>query len=202
MNFYQTVKNYLLKEMDNEHKVAIIPGSFKPPHKGHYLMVKYYSEMVGKTGNVIVAISNPSIKSARRTPDGKIISAEVAAEIMKIYCSGLPNVEITVVQGSPVKFCYNIGDTMESGILIFGCSQKDNDIKRFDNIKKYIESRNDNLIVMNPQTTAVDVTMNEAGAVSASDFRKVFGDIDKMMEFLPEHLNDRQKQKVIQLLLK
>ena len=34
--------------------IALIPGSFKPPHKGHFDMVKFYAE---KCDEVIVAIS-------------------------------------------------------------------------------------------------------------------------------------------------
>ncbi|MBR4123620.1 MAG: hypothetical protein IKT93_04305, partial [Clostridia bacterium] len=87
------------------------------------------------------------------------------------------------------------------GILIFGCSRKDDDIKRFNTIKKYVEEKNPNIIVMDPQTTAVNVTEGVEGVVSASDFRRVFGDPNKMAEFLPDHLNDGQKRQIIQLLL-
>lgn len=38
---------------------AVVPGSFKPPHKGHYDMVRQYSEMVGERGKVVVVVSDP-----------------------------------------------------------------------------------------------------------------------------------------------
>ena len=200
-NFYQTFNKHLLCEMEQELKTAVVPGSFKPPHKGHYQMIKYYSEMVGPRGNVIVVVSKPSAKSQRQASNGKVISPEVAAKILEIYCSDLPNVEVSVAQSSPVKFCYDIGEQVPSGILIFGCSKKDDDIKRFNTIKKYVEEKNPNIIVIDPMTTAVDVTQGSEGVVSASDFRRVFGDANKMAEFLPDHLNDGQKRQVIQMLL-
>lgn len=200
-SFYFKYKAKLLREMNEQPKLAIVPGSFKPPHKGHYAMVKAYSEMVGPDGKVLVVISAPSAKNQRKTPDGKVITPEVAEQIMKIYCAKLPNVDATIAPGGPVKFCYDIGDKLESGILIFGCSKKDDDIKRFKSIKKYIEDRNPNLIVIDPQTTAVDVTAASEGVVSASDFRRAFGDPKLMAQYLPDHLTDGEKEEVIKLLL-
>ena len=200
-NFYNSFKKLLLEELEGQQKIAVVPGSFKPPHKGHYAMIKHYSEMVGPEGQVIVVISKPSAKAQRTTSPGKVISPEVVEKIMRIYCQNLPNVDVTIAQSSPVKFCYDIGEQIDSGILIFGCSKKDDDIKRFNTIKKYVEDKNPNIIVMDPVTTAVDVTEGSEGVVSASDFRRVFGDPNKMAEFLPDHLNDGQKRQVIQMLL-
>lgn len=200
-NFYFSKFNFLLESIENEHKVAIVPGSFKPPHKGHYEMIKHYSELVGPEGQVLVFVSKPSAKNQRKTSDGKIISPELVKQILEIYCKDLRNVEIEIAEVSPVKACYDIGERLKSGILLFGCSKKDNDIKRFNQIKSYIESKNSNLIVLDPLTTAVDVTISKDGIVSATDFRRVYGNSEKMMEFLPDHLNDETKEKVIQLLL-
>lgn len=163
-------------------------------------MIKHYSDLVGPQGNVLVFVSKPSAKSQRVSANGKVISPEVAKKILEIYCSNLPNVEIEITPVSPVKSCYDIGERMESGVLIFGCSKKDNDIKRFNQIKSYIESKNPNLIVMDPQTTAVDVLTSDNGVVSATDFRNSLDDSEKMKEFMPEHLNDAMKEEVINLL--
>lgn len=199
-SFYFSHFNFLLESMENEHKVAVVPGSFKPPHKGHYEMIKHYSDLVGPQGNVLVFVSKPSAKSQRVASNGKVISPEVAKQILEIYCSNLPNVQVEITPVSPVKSCYDIGERLESGVLIFGCSKKGEDIKRFAQIKKYIESKNPNLIVLDPVTTAVDVTISEDGVVSASDFRKSLDDPKSMLQFLPDHLNDAAKMKVIQLI--
>lgn len=201
-SFYFSKFNFLLESMENEMKVAIIPGSFKPPHKGHYEMIRHYSELVGPQGNVLVFVSKPSAKAQRTTSDGKVISPELAKQILEIYCSNLPNVQIEITPVSPVKSCYDIGERLDSGVLIFGCSKKGEDIKRFVQIKKYIESKNPNLIVLDPVTTAVDASASEDGVVSATDFRNAFGDPKSMMQFLPDHLNDGTKMKVIEMLMK
>ena len=201
-SFYFSKFNFLLESMENEMKVAIVPGSFKPPHKGHYEMIRHYSELVGPQGNVLVFVSKHSAKSQRTTPDGKVISPELAKQILEIYCSNLPNVQVEITPVSPVKSCYDIGERLDSGVLIFGCSKKGEDIKRFAQIKKYIESKNPNLIVLDPVTTAVDASASDDGVVSATDFRNAFGDPKLMMQFLPDHLNDGTKMKVIEMLMK
>lgn len=200
-SFYFSKFNFLLESMENEQKVALIPGSFKPPHKGHYAMIEHYSKLVGPTGKVIVFVSKPSAKNARKTKDGKIIEPETVKQILDIFCKNLGNVEVEVSQVSPVKSCYDIGERLDSGILIFGCSKKGDDIKRFKQIKQYIESRNPNLIVLDPLTTAVDVTNSGDNAVSATDFREAFDNPKRMMEFLPDHLNDGTKEQIINILL-
>ena len=43
----------------NDRVVVIVPGSFKPPHKGHFEMVKQYSELY-PSGQIHVLISAPS----------------------------------------------------------------------------------------------------------------------------------------------
>ena len=188
--------------MENEQKIALIPGSFKPPHKGHYAMIEHYSKLVGPTGKVIVFVSKPSAKNARKTKDGKVIEPETVKQILEIFCKNLGNVEVEVSPVSPVKSCYDIGERLDSGVLVFGCSKKGDDIKRFEQIKQYIESRNSNLIVLDPLTTAVDVTNSGDSAVSATDFRAVFDEPERMMEFLPDHLNDGTKKQIINILLR
>lgn len=201
-SFYFSKYNFLLESLKEEHKIAIIPGSFKPPHKGHYEMIKHYSELVGPEGQVLVFVSKPSAKNQRKTPDGKVISPELVKQILDIYCQNLGNVQVEVAEVSPVKACYDIGERLDSGVLLFGCSKKDNDIKRFNQIKSYIESKNPNLIVLDPLTTAVDVTTSKGGIVSATDFRRVYGNPEEMMQFLPDHLNDGTKERIIQMLLR
>ena len=181
-NFYNSSFNFLLEDINQEQKIAIIPGSFKPPHKGHYAMIEHYSKLVGPTGQVLVFISKPSAKNERKLPNGKTISSETVKEILEIYTSNLPNVSIEVTPISPVKSCYDIGERLQSGVLLFGCSKKGDDIKRFNQIKSYIESKNPNLIVLDPLTTAVDVTTSSDGVVSATDFRRVIGEPEKMVD--------------------
>ena len=199
MSFFLDNWQTLLESVASQIKYALVPGSFRPPHKGHYAMFKYYSNMVGPDGKVIIVISDPQ-KAKRLTPEGKAISAETAEEIIKLYCKNLPNVS-TVISQAPVKTCYDFGEQVSEGTLIFGCSKKDDDLKRFRAVKKYVEDHYPSLYVLDPQTTAVDTVRVKGSNVSASDFRAVFGNREKMSRFLPDHLSDQEKEKVIDLLL-
>ena len=125
MKCFSLIKlNFLFESATNEQKIAVVPGSFKPPHKGHYEMIKHYSKLVGPSGKVLVFVSSPSAKNERKTHDGKVISPELAKRILEIYCKSLGNVEIEIANGSSVRECYNIGKRFNSGTLIFGCSKK------------------------------------------------------------------------------
>ena len=79
MSFFSEYKDLLCENLNNRKNIALLAGSFKPPHKGHYEMVKHYSELVGQDGNVVVFISKPSPKSERVAANGKPISAETLA---------------------------------------------------------------------------------------------------------------------------
>lgn len=198
-NFFQTYAPLLLEGFNEAVKYALIPGSFKPPHKGHYAMFEHYSQLVGQTGKVVIFISDPK-KAKRLTAEGKEIPASVVKQIIDIYCKNLSNV-ITEIAPIPVKAVYDFGEKLDSGILIFGCSKKDDDLKRFRTVKNYVEEHFPQLQVIDPLTTAVDVTNNQDVAISASDFRNSFGDKDKMKTFLPDHLSEQEKEKVVNLLL-
>lgn len=203
MSFFSEYKDLLCENLNNRKNIALLAGSFKPPHKGHYEMVKHYSELVGQNGNVVVFISKPSPKSERVAANGKPISAETAKKIFELYCSDLDNVSFEIAPISPVKSCYDFPERLrgEEVTLIFGCSDKGEDLNRWNRVKEYIEQHYDNVYVMNPQTTAVPATIDDGGTVSASQFRNSFGDIEKMITFMPDHVNLGTKKKIAQMLL-
>jgi hypothetical protein len=66
---FESLENeFILDENEiiyNGLKLAIVPGSFKPPHKGHWEMVMNYVDKVDK---VIVLISNISTKAIAERP--------------------------------------------------------------------------------------------------------------------------------------
>lgn len=64
---FDQLYNLLMEEIQDDHNfefenmtLAIVPGSFKPPHKGHWEMIMNYANKVDK---VIVLISNISTKA-------------------------------------------------------------------------------------------------------------------------------------------
>lgn len=188
------LKKNSIAEADTDNVVVLVPGSFKPPHKGHYEMVKQYSETYPQ-GQVQVIISAPSASSERRTLDGKgpVITPTAAEEIFKEYIrvGGLSNVAVFVSpHPSPVTAAY---ETMEKlakdrpGItIILGASKKDNDWKRWKTAPDWAVKNNLDLNIWSPEETAVDVVANDIGRpYSAKNIRDNINDWEKIKDDIP-----------------
>lgn len=117
----------------------LIPGSFKPPHAGHFEMISHYISLSKKNnGKVIVFVSNPK-KNIRYTGSGGIITAEFSKSKLEEMFGD--EIEVRISDISPVKDCYDFGNNIENANITFGCSTKDEDLKRFDTIKRYYNTK-------------------------------------------------------------
>lgn len=185
--------------------VAIVPGSFKPPHKGHYEMIRQYSQLAYR---VLVLISAPSAKSQRVTKDGKIITPEMAKKILEIYTAGLDNVDIEISPTpSPVGAAYEALETMSNNPpaetitkprVVLGSSKKDDDWKRWSGAQTWVAKNELNVDVIDPQLTAVDVVEKLSGEpYSATNIRNNFDDPDKVSEDLPDHVDPVQVYSIL-----
>tara|TARA_A100001515_G_scaffold40310_2_gene31685 strand:- start:2771 stop:5515 length:2745 start_codon:yes stop_codon:yes gene_type:complete len=157
--------------------VAIVPGAFKPPHRGHLDMVKHYADNADR---VIVMVS----PKARQTPSGQDVGQDKSIAIWQLYLNkvGLTNVEvIPSPHPSPVRSAYEyVENTAQPGEnVILGTSTKGGDQSRFaKNVQAYAK---EGVRVLDPMKFAFDPIGEE---LSASDFRSAAesGDINK---FLP-----------------
>ena len=178
----------------NDRVVVLVPGSFKPPHRGHYEMVKQYSE-AHPQGQVHVLISAPSAKSERRTKDGKLITPSAAKQIFELYAQPLTNVTISVSEfPSPVTSAFESLKTLEPGTtVILGASKKDNDWKRWVSAPAWAEKEGLELDIWNPEETAVDVVANNIGRpYSASNIRDNFDNFEQIKTDIPEHVSPEE----------
>jgi len=193
MIFEKLVNQYLSKlNEQNAEIVSLVPGSFKPPHKGHYAMIEHFSNISSRT---IVVISDPqSEKSIRRTPSGKKITSQEARQILEIYTEDLSNVEL-VVATQPVKWVYDFvaEDTTPGQQVLLGVSGKGDDANRYLGAQKYAPEG---------VTIQASVFTDSDLDISASNIRKLLdsptlGEID---QFLPNHLDQGKKERVLQIL--
>lgn len=120
--------------------IAIIPGAFKPPHRGHSDMVRKYANMADE---VIVLISRPT-KSGRKLSNGREITAQDSLKIWKTLAADLSNVDIRISpHASPLTAAYEyIGDEGPINVgdrVMLGCSNKGGDCKRWAGAAKYIK---------------------------------------------------------------
>lgn len=177
--------------------VALVPGSFKPMHKGHFEMIKDYAK---KADEVVVIISDPKSK-VRKTSSGKVITPDDAKAIAEIYvkAEGLNNVKVIISDlPSPVTAAYNYAEQNLSGCkVIFGASKKGGDWKRWNTVKKYFERVDPSIEVLDPEETAVQAKFD---GMSATDLRNNIEDENKVKEFLPSSLSDSDIKKVLEIL--
>ena len=173
-----------LKEDNKGRTVALVPGSFKPPHKGHFEMFKHYAN---NADEVIVVISDPkNPKSVRTTPEGKYIPADVAKEIFELYAKneGIRNIRFHT-DPAPVKFVYDYfaERTQPGDKIILGVGGKGDDAARYQNAAKYAPE-------------GVEFVVDVFGAVggdtpiSASDIRNRLDNVSKedLIPFIPDSL--------------
>ena len=175
--------------------IALVPGSFKPPHKGHYAMIEHFANIADE---VIVIISDPTNpKSIRRTPAGKQITAREAYEILEIYTrKDAPKVKL-ITNDQPVKWVYDYvaDDTVAGQNILLGVSGKGDDVGRYANAQKYAPEG-----VNVEASVFTDSDLN----ISATDFRKIIDQpsIENITSYIPNHLTESEIQEVLEVLLK
>ena len=110
---------------------ALFPGSYKPPHIGHYLAAKIASQTADK---VIVFIGSA-------TRDG--ITQEMSEALWKLYTLEDDKIEIRVSEGSPVTDVYDFieFEAKNGDIIYFIKGDKDVDDPRFKNVEKYAKKK-------------------------------------------------------------
>ena len=196
------LKKNSLAEADTDRVVVLIPGSFKPPHRGHYEMVEQYSNMYPQ-GQIHVLISAPSAKSERRTKDGKLITPAAAKQIFEIYTQPLNNVTVSISEHpSPVTSAYESLKTLDPGTTaVLGASKKDNDWKRWSYASPWAEKEGLDINIIDPEQSAVEVSSSPDGRpYSASNIRDNFDDFDKIKADIPEHVDPESIKEIFNTL--
>ena len=163
--------------------VAIVPGAFKPPHRGHLDMVKHYADNADR---VIVMVS----PKTRQTPSGRDVTQNESIAIWKLYFenAGLENVKVVPSpHPSPVRSAYDyVGEIAEPGeMVILGTSTKGGDQSRFaKNVEKYAK---EGVKVLDPMKYAFDPIGEQ---LSATDFRAALesGELETA-RFLPNGIS-------------
>ncbi len=132
--------------------IAIVPGAFKPPHRGHLHMVEEYSSRANK---VIVMISAP-LKNNRSISGGQEITAEHSKKIWEILAKDLDNVDIQISpKASPINAAYDFitsGTHNPSTSFIVGSSRKGNDYQKVREAFKNVSGVN----LLPLEETAID----------------------------------------------
>jgi cytidyltransferase-like protein len=152
--------------------VALYPGKFKPPHRGHFEVAK---RLLDKADRVIVLISG--------SPKDNI-TAQQSKQIWNLYNELLDNrLELQIVDGSPVKYVLDAVKENPNNkyIAAFGKGESE----RF----KYIADK--------PNVEIADIGAIEN--LAATNFRKALQTGEDISKFLPQGID---KQQVLDILTK
>ncbi len=126
MNLGQCIAKILLEAEDEEQRtIALFPGAFKPPHKGHYDVVQKLTQMADE---VVILISPKSREG---------ITAEESYAAWELYLSAMDssNIEVKITEESPIKEVYNVvkENPRTNFVLAFGKGE----IERFKSVSKF-----------------------------------------------------------------
>ena len=125
--------------------IAVVPGAFKPPHKGHLNMVEQLAAVADK---VIVVISRPLVGGRQLPISGKIVDADHAEQIWRAFLDKSPaGPKTQIIQSpaaSPVGVTYDFvmkqpeqGNDLiapQGAKVILGCGDKEDDKTRYETI--------------------------------------------------------------------
>tara|TARA_Y100000310_G_scaffold38155_1_gene35800 strand:+ start:1846 stop:4749 length:2904 start_codon:yes stop_codon:yes gene_type:complete len=156
------VMNILLKELSiNDdggymgnfpppaNSIALFPGAFRPPTKGHLSTAKTLMDQADRT---IILISNPQSEKSKRRIDGREITPEMTKEIWELY--GIPAEDVQIASApSPVRALFDFIDdpvlSPPGTKIMLGCSDKGGDEARFQGAASYArKTRGDEIEVV------------------------------------------------------
>jgi len=190
--------------------VAFVPGSFKPPHKGHFELMKSYLKDANK---VVVLISDPQKDTSIRFVDvpgqeNKVeITPNASKRIFELYIenAGLKNkIEVWDIWNkgftNPIQFIHEylteIGESGDKKKVVLGVSTKDaGDEKRFNQMKQAFSKY--------PNLEIVNAPRDPLGSISATDMRDAItnamrtGDMDTLKDFIPNEVSPESILKII-----
>jgi len=128
MNLGQYLVQQLL-EAEDKPTIALFPGAFKPPHKGHFAAVK---KLLEQADQVVILISP-------KTREG--VTADESIAIWELYKTLLDgSVEIRVAGESPVKEAYRVAESNPDTNFILASGKGEDDrfktaIAKLPNVK-------------------------------------------------------------------
>ena len=170
----QSLISGLINEETTKESIALYPGKFKPPHKGHFEVAK---QLLNKADRVEVLISGKEHEG---------INAEQSKAIWELYNELLGGrLDIKIIQGSPVKY---VLDTIEANpnnhyVAVYGKG----DEERYRNIGK--DPRYMNAEVFDGGA----ISLGDEN-ISATNLRKamVDKDIQAIKSMLPDGINAKE----------
>tara|TARA_R110000851_G_scaffold11053_7_gene39157 strand:- start:402 stop:2309 length:1908 start_codon:yes stop_codon:yes gene_type:complete len=172
----------IISEQDGRETIALYPGGYKPPTKGHYHSFDYILQDADR-GVIFIG---------KKERDG--ITADQSKQIWEIYAKYLNKpVEVIISDVTPVKSVYDYADNNKDVNIIVGAGDKDDDVKRYAYFEKNIEKY--------PLVRVVKIPLQSEGISGTMTRELIASDIDKAIDyFTPELLSTEDKANIKQIL--
>ncbi len=191
--------------------IALYPGAFKPPHRGHFEVVK--SLLSGNHGGKVYDIDSyaeagTSVLQGKGDELEKIdkvlvfigggerngISKEESMAVWKVYAKYLPGLEIKDGEKNPMLAAkdYAKANSQDSFYAITGVRTEEdvNDLKRITTFKN------------RENVEGLVIPSASGSGVRATDFRKAIlsGNLDDVLDFFPKELSNDEILKIMNML--
>jgi cytidyltransferase-like protein len=166
----ELLSGFIAEEITRE-SIALYPGKFKPPHKGHFEVAK---KLLEKVDRVEILISSKEVEG---------ITAEKSKAIWELYNRLLGGkLDIKIINESPVKY---VLDTIEANpnnhyVAVYGKGEE----SRYRNIGK--DPRYMNAEVFDGGTTTLG-----GENINATDFRNAIKAGKDISRFIPDGINKK-----------
>lgn len=165
--------------------IVIIPGGFKPPHKGHFEALKYLLKN-SNTNNAIVFIG-------KKEREG--ITQEQSLKIWNIYKKYIPaNIEIVAVTGAdkagreatPLSMTYDFIENNKNNYAGFFVGAGQEDMSRFKGLEK------DQQKYPNTKIIAIPPQFNRISGTETRNKLK-----EGILDFIPQEVKEKEEIKSI-----
>ena len=190
--------------------IALYPGAYKPPHKGHFEIAsgllngiegRVYSiddykdagpSTLSNDSNTSVKVDKVVIFIGAGERNG--INQSQSEEIWKIYKKYIPNLEIIISAKNPMLDArdYAANNPNEEFYAVTGVRGEEDfvDLRRISTFKK------------TPNVKGLAVTSNESKEVRATNFRKAIlsGNLDQVRDFFPKQVSSEEILKILNML--
>jgi hypothetical protein len=174
MLFKGLVKELISPLLENEIKetIALYPGKFKPPHKGHFEVAK---QLLDKADKVEILISPVPVEG---------INADQSKAVWELYNKLLDNkLDIKITPESPIKYVFDIiaNNQQNYYITVYGKGEQGR-FKKIGTDPRYL----------NAEMFDGGILENEEGVINATNLRAALAYSKDISKFLPQGITPEQ----------
>lgn len=186
-------KKQELSEIEKDGRIiAVIPGSFKPPHAGHYAMAKYLAAR--PEIDLVMIIVSPKERGGHSATRRISVDKVASRKLWLLYTRNDPKIKVEIASSpSPIKATFDVMEKLNPGdtlVLAMGDKEVEAEDKRFANAQKYSDKLN---LGVRVEVVAIP---QQAEGLSGTEVRELIagGNREEYLKTLPPHLSPKERE--------